>query len=525
MPVIISERSYPQLPDTENPPERPISFLVVRYSDDYLHNFLRSECIGFPINEIVEVDNTGNLYFDNLSEAIRKGMALCRHDLVAIVHEDVLLPKGWQQQFERSLSELERTEKNWGVLGAVGWTVTGRMLGHWSDPHQYQNFFLDQKNSFSEVFRLDEQILILHKSRLPDFDVDMPGIHHLGLDLSNNLRKKGFPTYVVDAPTIHKYADEKGQLIFSKDQSPKITDRGSLTYLAERACCNEYSMRKYPDSIIFDYEPQDFSIIFEDADKIRQLESPVILISRGGSGSRLLSLMAADCGVFLGNELNASGDSMEMVRSIYQGIIEQYQCRASWQKELTVPRIKAAAAKMIAAIPSNAIWGFKLPESIYLLREMGEVFPRANYVHLVRDPLSTCIRRTHMTARLDNHIGRITLPAAYDAFGFERKFILRDHPAVHMAYTTLHQLSLIEHHLDFLPKTRARLLKFEQIIKQPNVETRSLSDWLQCDKSGSQLEQAIDVDRIGKPPTDDYAEIIDRVSAIVMEQRKKLNYA
>ena len=77
------------------------------------------------------------------------------------------------------------------------------------------------------------------------------------------------------------------------------------------------------------------------------LDSPVILLGKGGGGSRLLSLLASDCGVFLGNDVNISGDCMDMVIAIYQSVIEKYKCKAEWQKKIIVPQIKLAAAKML----------------------------------------------------------------------------------------------------------------------------------------------------------------------------------
>jgi hypothetical protein len=172
-----NERLYPPSLLTEKSATKPISFVVVRYSDEYYHNFLRSECIANPINEVIEVNNTANLYSDNLSQAIQHGVRLAKNELIAVVHEDVLLTVGWQDYFEKSLEQLEKHDSNWGGVGSVGWDSQGRMRGHWSDPHTYKNLFSAEQR-FEEVERLDEQLLIFHRTRLPDFDVNLPGIHH-----------------------------------------------------------------------------------------------------------------------------------------------------------------------------------------------------------------------------------------------------------------------------------------------------------------------------------------------------------
>jgi hypothetical protein len=97
---MISTRHYPHLPVSGNNPKVPISFIVVRFSDEYLHNFLPSECANNSLNEVIIIDNTSNLFFDNLSTAIDHGIAQTKNDLIAIVHEDVRLIDGWQMRFE-----------------------------------------------------------------------------------------------------------------------------------------------------------------------------------------------------------------------------------------------------------------------------------------------------------------------------------------------------------------------------------------------------------------------------------------
>ena len=522
--IIRGERIYPELPVIEFQPTRPVSFVVVRFSDEYYHNFLRSECATDPINQIIEINNTGGLCFDNLSQAMLSGIAQAQNDLIAVVHEDVLFPKGWHAIFECSLAELEKYDKQWAILGSVGWDECGECIGHWSDPHKYQNTFKNEGLPFREVSRLDEQLLIFHRSRLPEIDKNLPGIHHIGPDLSIGMRKLGLRTYVIDAPTIHKYADEVGKLVLSKNDSKKIIDRQNLTYLADMACCNEYITRKWPQLKIKNFELSDFSIPSFPEDKLQQLAQPIILLSKGGGGSRLLSVMAQDAGVFLGNDVNPSGDSLELVMPLYQGIIEKFRCNSIWQKAQIVPRIRSAAAEMIANLPCNNLWGFKLPESNFLLPELREAFPHARYVHLMRDPLSTCLRRTHMTARLDNHIGRITLAAAYDYLGLERTKILHDSPAEHMAYTTIHQLHMVKEFLSKLLEGSYSEVLFEHVMENPGDRIEQLCAWLKVNRVDFQLESTIDINRATHPKFIYPEDVTARVKTILEETRKSLGY-
>lgn len=478
------------------PPSRPISFVVVQFSDEYLHNFSISEAANAEINEVILVENRANLKFDSLSLAMADGIGRANNELVVCVHEDVLLPNGWQSYFESTLKKLESSDPNWGVLGSVGWVEIGNIFGHWKDPkHDVVNSFQDNPHGFVSTQYLDEQILIFPQRQLPALDLELPGIHHMGQGLLASAKEAGCKSYIIDAPTIHKYADQTGKLVRNMEDSEKIMDRQSLTYLADRSCCNDYIMHRWPNLDVPDHIPEDFNIPFQREDKLSQLDTPLILLGRGGGGTRLLGILAEDTGVFLGNDISESMDTLDMVDAIYRGVIEKYRCPADWQKKQIVPRLRATAARMINQLPANAPWGFKLPESILLLPEIAQAFPQAKFVHMVRDPLSTCLRRTHMTARMDNHIGRIALPLAYDTLGIERQKILEDSPAFHMVYTTIHQLGLIGDFLNAVPAERQYHLKFEDVLQDPARELDRFCQWLGRKPKSDKITTSVDINR------------------------------
>jgi hypothetical protein len=231
----MNERQYPSftVPDLE--PIRQISFVCVRFSNEFTHNLASSECITWPQNELIVVDNTQNLYFPNLGAALNSGIDRAQHDLVALIHEDVLLQDGWQQRFEQSLEELEERHPDWGLLGSVGWKNLDQtnVVGHWSDPNRPVPLNTFTNENYDQVARLDEQLLILKKSLGVKPDPQLPSIHEIGLDLALELRKKCLKTFVLNAPTIHKYADSAGNLVLSRRDSVKIRARSTFTFRAE----------------------------------------------------------------------------------------------------------------------------------------------------------------------------------------------------------------------------------------------------------------------------------------------------
>ena len=518
-------RQYPEITPAQTPPTRPISFVVVRYSGDYEHNLLQSPCVHNPLNELITVDNEGNLFYRTLTEAMTAGMARARHRLVVVVHEDVVLLDGWQARLEEALAALEAHDPHWAVVGAVGWTAEHAIYGHWSDLNGYVNSFAGAEQPFHRVARLDEQLLVFDRHRPIRLDLDIPSFHHIGRDVALVARQQGLAAYVVDAPTIHKYADAEGTRLFVRKDSPKLEERKTLTYIADRACCNEYIIQKWPELYIRDYSPSLLALPAMDTALRRVLDRPVVLLARGGGGSRLLSTLAQDLGLFLGNELGGAGDARELVLPIYQGIYERYSCKASWQRQRTIPRLKAAAARMLVqGNPKAAPWGFKLPESLLLLPEIGLAFPEARYIHMVRDPLATCLRRTHMTARLDNQIGRVTLPLAYDYAGRPRRHILDDSPAQHMAYTTIHQLDLVAQALDAIPESRRLLIRFEDVVERPAEHVEQVGRWLGLPRRQQTLEAVIDPDRIRRPKATYPPEVEEATARLLRACRMEYGY-
>jgi hypothetical protein len=501
-------RQYPVIDIPKVPLLTPISFVVVKYCDEYYHNILNSQAVQSPRNQLVTVDNHWGHRFDSLSAAINEGLDKTVHDLVAIVHEDVLLPDGWQHRFQRSLDALETEDPNWGMLGSVGWDAERRIHGHWSDPQVYQDTLSGR--AFVEVARLDEHLMVIRKSSGFRFDDMLPSIHNIGRDAASALARVGRRTYAIDAPTIHKYADEKGRLICSAQDSAKIQNRFLPANLAEWHCSNAYLVKKWPE-----WEA-DCRLPSEDPGKTMALDRadpPVIALARGGSGSRLLSLLLLDLGIFMGygltrdgsvrpprftpSPLLPSGDADMMRDAVYRAFLAYFQRRAPWQRDEAILRLRTAANAMLrqsdTAITS---WGFKLPESLLILPQLDHAFPGARYIHLIRDPLSTCLRRTHMTARFDNVIGRTAIRTAYAHCGRTASDSLSDPPPLHMAYTTRHQIETARTYAATHLQGRYTEVRFEDILAKPQTTRQQVANWLGVDVVADVLTQVVDPERV-----------------------------
>jgi LPS sulfotransferase NodH len=235
---------------------------------------------------------------------------------------------------------------------------------------------------------------------------------------------------------------------------------------------------------------------------------PVILLGRGGSGTRLLAELALSIGTFLGNELNASHDSVEWVETLYDLAVEIVTAGGAngserdlyWRK-----RLRRRASEILASgrCDPTALWGWKLPETMLTLPQALRAFPRARVVHLVRHPVTSALRRTHMTSRLDNPVGRVVLPAAYRACGLDPENIERDEPYIHNAVTWAYQVRGVLDTLRSLSPTEGWLqFRYEEICANPVEAQKSLAAFLgtAAPMTGS---PEIDVSRTGDFRPDD----------------------
>ena len=102
---------------------------------------------------------------------------------------------------------------------------------------------------------------------------------------------------------------------------------------------------------------------------------PVILLGRGGSGTRLLAQLALSVGTFLGNELNSSQDSVEWVETLYDLAVEVVTIGVAsgsardlyWQSRL---RRRASEILVSGRCDPNSLWGWKLPETMLVLSQL-----------------------------------------------------------------------------------------------------------------------------------------------------------
>lgn len=238
------------------------------------------------------------------------------------------------------------------------------------------------------------------------------------------------------------------------------------------------------------------------ADCVMDLDRPIVVIARGGSGTRLISRLLRASGVFLGSEINRQGDSLEWVETIYRLTIETVG------KEL--PRgdhyrrtLRELAREILRRRPPKAQrWGMKLPEIMLVLPLVADAFPHCQVVHLVRHPISIACRRTHLTSRLGNPIGDVVLPAA--AAYVDERLDDMDDPFLRNAWSWLYQVErVVNYARTSLNGERYFQLRYEDLCSAPELVGPQLGAFLGVEFSDAAELLAIDPARYTSWMNDD----------------------
>lgn len=251
----------------------------------------------------------------------------------------------------------------------------------------------------------------------------------------------------------------------------------------------------------------------------RVLRAPLIFTGRGGSGTRLLTAIAQAHGVFLGNRLNVSGDSVEWVDLIYEMTLNHQTGTvppSSWETQL---QKEAQAILGQGNWQPGRPWGWKLPETMIVVPEVFKAFPDANLIHLIRHPVDSALRRTHMTSRGDNPVGRAVLRAAYAKIDRDPALIAKDAEYMHNAITWLYQVGRVARFgRDQLPPKQYLEIRFEDILTAPESSLAQVSDFTGLPQAGP-LEEDINIRRAAGPaPEDEGADWVWQLCGKVAEE-------
>lgn len=117
---------------------------------------------------------------------------------------------------------------------------------------------------------------------------------------------------------------------------------------------------------------------------------PVVIFNKSHSGSRLLAELVAASGIYMGAHRNESGDAENMLELVEYVVEHHYPdfsrlWREGCADESEVCARIARAFRSHLGQRAGDPWGWKLCETTYILPLIDYLFPRARYLHLIRD--------------------------------------------------------------------------------------------------------------------------------------------
>jgi hypothetical protein len=245
---------------------------------------------------------------------------------------------------------------------------------------------------------------------------------------------------------------------------------------------------------------------------------PVVLLGRGGSGTRLMSQLVQHIGVFLGSDINPTGDSVELVDAIYGGAIATAE-----RGELSaMPDVRDAIERLAANRPDpDGRWGWKLPETAVIADGIVRAFPQAQFIHMVRHPVSSAIRRHHMTSNIKTPVGQSVLRAAYAEAGRDPAHIETDAVYLRNAYTWRYQIGRVVNALKGVADNQTLQIKYEHLLTQPLEVQRQVERFIGLD-AAAPCPLEIDPARAGQFEPDDAR--IAEVWAICRDRAEAIGY-
>jgi GT2 family glycosyltransferase len=147
--------------------------------------------------ELIPIDNTSNTL--SAHEALNQGLKKATGEIVVFCHQDVKFPQGWIEKLLEQIVIVERTHKNWGVLGTFGIAKDGSPAGHIIDCGVH--FYCPPLPV--EAQSLDEHCLIIRKGSGLEFDENLGGFHLYGADICLEAMTKGLTNFAIDTCLEH----------------------------------------------------------------------------------------------------------------------------------------------------------------------------------------------------------------------------------------------------------------------------------------------------------------------------------
>ena len=201
----------------------------------------------------------------------------------------------------------------------------------------------------------------------------------------------------------------------------------------------------------------------------------VVIMSRGHSGTRVLSRMCESLGVNLGgNEDLQTGDTADLrfTRSIKKIALHDIACCLNTKESCKTwlqNRFDRAAWGYRERLNPRELWGWKFPETYLIGPYVENTFPKAKYIHLVRDGRDIAFKN-HLTDDPHRQLGRVLL---------EHIGALNEPHHIQAALSWEYQVRGWQSFEKSLPRGRVIDLRFEDLLANPSAAATQLTSFLE----------------------------------------------
>ena len=194
-----------------------IVFSTRKDNPDYINHI--NKTIGVRDYEIIQIVNEGKY---SLTEAYNKGLKDSNNDIVAFIHDDLILPEKWGKKMLNHFNE-----SDYGILGVAGttdlpesgmwWQDNTKMIGIVKHSHNGKTWENKYSASFgTEIIQsvvVDGLFFVVDKNRIKkDFNEDIKGFHLYDIDFTFNNHINDVKVGVVfDVRVIHKSIGQTNQ--------------------------------------------------------------------------------------------------------------------------------------------------------------------------------------------------------------------------------------------------------------------------------------------------------------------------
>lgn len=249
--------------------------------------------------------------------------------------------------------------------------------------------------------------------------------------------------------------------------------------------------------------------------------SPVILMGRGHSGTRVFAWICQFLGVNLGAlETARSGDAQDLkfTKQIKKIAIKCFHYQSPEEaEEFELEWLRYEIWKYYRKLGSpQGLWGWKFPETYLLFPMLLKILPRARFIHMIRDGRDIAFKR-HLTDDPNRKLGKKILSYLN---------ALHQPHTVQAALSWAYQVESFDGLKTRIPSDQLLEIKFESLCINPSLEVQKICRFLNTPMT-PECEDFIS-NKINPKKVAQYAEQdreeIDSVEKLIRPVLKRHNY-